>query len=202
MIRRRDGEGMPRPTTDEHVLLGLAAETGGMYAGLLAAGVAAGPAALVAIPAAMLLTWWSKEKSLEERMAYYAAMGYAPAKPDIRYRGVLYEHAIREAAEENRRALAAVLAARIREQDPSLTDAQVQDIAEAAAGTMRGMQIQYPDLPEEFVADVVLLMHMGEGEPPEVEPPGTEAREPVEIPGGILAAVAGLILILIFSVRR
>lgn len=138
-------------------MLTLAKNTAVTYVGLATAGIALGPAALIAFPAAMIVTWWSSRKGRQARIDYYKSIGVY-GKPEIRRRGVWTGGrsgsrygASGEIADDVIEVMA--------EARPELSNDELEQIWHACFKTIRSIRASIPDVPAEFVADVVLGIH-------------------------------------------
>lgn len=151
---------------------------------------AAGPLGLLAIPVGMLSTLWSKKAYREQAYAYFDAMGWVKVRPprrDIFYRDPTAWSARyfgRGCPGEVAYAIVHILS----ENDPALTDAELNQIGHDARVTFQQLKIAFPDVPDAVTADVILAAHGIYREPADgyvYEPPPENGfvYEPPEPPG-------------------
>lgn len=145
---------------DPPVMASVAKNTASTYLGLTAAGIGLSAAALVAFPAAMILTWWGKKRARAERIAYYKEIGIYK-RPTLRYRGVLRR--LGEGTGRSRGSPSGIITDTVVEviaqARPELSDDQLEEIWSAVFKTIRNLRASIPDAPPEFVADIVLALH-------------------------------------------
>lgn len=137
-------------------MLTLAKNTAATYVGLVAAHIALGPAALIAFPAAMIVTWWSSRKNRQARIDYYKSIGVY-GKPAIRRRGVMGGRSGSRYGPSGE--IADDVIEVMAEARPDLSNDELEQIWHACFKTIRAIRASIPDVPPEFVADVVLGIH-------------------------------------------
>ena len=124
---------------------------------------ASGPVGLLVIPLALLSGFWSQKAYREEAYAYFDAMGWVSPRPPRR--GV-WDSAQRDDGRSRRSfgrgcpgEVAFALYNILSENDPDLTEAQLDRIAQDSKTTFAALETAFPDIPKEVTAEVVMAAH-------------------------------------------